>query len=98
MPKRPKSVEKATEEEILHLRERGARNYMWEFPEEVFNGEWWKIEVPENQVSSAGNSFRNQCHSVYHRRANVHNKNGYIWVRLLEDKPVDEKPKQKAKK
>lgn len=97
MPKKPKKIVKATEEEIQNLHARGARNYMWDFPEEMFNGEWWKVEVPNTDVKSAGNSFRTQCHILYKRRANVHNKDGAVFVRMRKDDPVPEEKDKKKK-
>jgi hypothetical protein len=91
MAKKPKQVAKASKQEIEHLHSRGARNYMWEFPEEVFNGEWWRIEVPNTDVKSAGNSFRTQAHVVYKRRAKVHNKDGAVFVRLSDERVPEPK-------
>jgi len=88
MPKKPKSVVRATQEEIENLQSRGARNYMWEFPDEAFDGDWYKMTIPNTDVKSAGNSFRTQCHVVYQRRANVHNKDGAVFVRLRINDPI----------
>lgn len=99
MPKRPKNFRKSTKEEIENLHSRGARNYMWEFPEEAFDGQWYTMEVANTDVASAGNSYRTQAHVVHKRRANVHNKDGKIMVRLRLDDPVPEpKDEKKGKK
>jgi hypothetical protein len=87
----PTKVEKATDEQIAHLGSR-ARNFKWEFPTEVFNGEIWRIEVPNDKVASMSNSFRNQCQSVYKHRAKTRKgADGAVYVQLLEDRPVDSK-------
>lgn len=95
MPKKPKKIRRATEVEIENLHSRGARNYMWEFDPEMFDGGWWSFEVPNTDVASAGNSFRTQCHVIHKRRANVHNKDGAVYVRMRLDDPVPEPKKEK---
>jgi len=97
MANKVKKVEPATEAEIRLLRSRGFGTYLWEFPEETFNGEWWKLTVPNNQVKSLGNSFRSQCKVVYKRRASVHNKDGSVFVRM-KDEPFIEPATEEKKR
>lgn len=85
MANKPKNIEKATDQDLEALFARGGGSYKWDFPDEVFNGEWWKIEVANDQVKSAGNSFRNQAKAVYNRKANVHHKDGKIIVRMKDE-------------
>lgn len=97
MTKKPLEVRKATEEEIETLASHGGGNFGWKFPDELFNGEVWAVKVANDQVQSAGNSFRNQCHATYGRRASIRLKDGLVFVRMLLDKPAP-KPKKKGAK
>ncbi len=85
----PTSVAPVTEEEVESLTNRkGPRSYKWEFPEETFNGDWWAVEVPNNKVGSALNSYRNQCEAVYGTRATCYRgEDGRLFVRRLVDQP-----------
>ena len=95
----PISVRKTTEEEVEALSVKGPGQYKWSFPVETFDGTWWAIEVPNNKVASAINSFRNQCESVYQTRAKARKgSNGEVFVKRLLDKPVSPRPKRGSAK
>ena len=91
MPLKPKSIARATPEEIEVLGSRPPGGYRWVFPEEVFNGEWWRIEVEPKQYTSALSSYRMQAAKVYKKRCQVYKKeNGAVlFVRMTE---LDFKP------
>lgn len=86
---KPLSITTISEEEVKSLTNvKGARSYKWEFPEETFDGQWWAIEVPNNKVASALNSYRNQAQAVYKTRASCYRGNdGRLFVRRLVDEP-----------
>ena len=37
---------------------RGGRRSPWDFPEQMFDGQWWYVETHPDQVMKAANSFR----------------------------------------
>lgn len=88
---KPTAIKSVTEEEVKSLtRAPGKRSYKWEFPKETFNGEWWGLEIPNNKVSSAMNSYRNQCEALYGTRANAYRgSDGRVFVRRLVDEPKE---------
>lgn len=85
------SYQSVTEEEVnQQTNTRGPRRFKWEYPEEIFDGEWYAIEVPNNKVTSALNSYRNQSQSVYGTRASCfRGDDGRLYVRRLVDQPVE---------
>lgn len=90
MAEKPISVQSVSQEEVdAQTNSRGPRRYKWDFPEEIFDGEWWELEVPNDQVSSATNSYRNQAQSVYGTKASCfRGDNERLYVRRLIDEPV----------
>lgn len=92
MAEQPTAVTQVTEEEVEARSINSPRFFKWQFPEEVFDGTWWEIEVPSSKVMSATNSFRNQCESVYGTRATVRKgDDGQIFVKRLTDKKTEAK-------
>lgn len=89
---KPSKIEKATDQELAELRHKG-RQFKWELPPETFNGETWKLSVPNDQTNSLANSFRNQAQSIYGKRAKVRRANGYLFVRLTDEKVSKSKRK-----
>lgn len=94
---KPLSITTISDEEVSELTKApGHRAYKWDFPEEVFNGDWWAIEVPNGKVASALNSFRNQSEAIYGTAANCYRStDGRLMVRRLVNKP---KAKARPKK
>lgn len=95
---KPLSAARLTQQEVDDLAVGGgtSRVFGWKFEEALFNGEWWALEIPKNRVSSAMNSYRNQCESVYGTRANVRrSRDGRLLVRRLVDMPKVPKPRKR---
>lgn len=98
MAEKPLSVTTISEEEVDSLTtSRGARAYKWKFPEETFDGQWWALEIPNNKVASALNSYRNQSQAVYGTRASCYRgSDGRLFVKRLVDEPVKKNGKEEA--
>lgn len=96
MVEKPTAVTSITEEEVKTLTNpRAAGSYKWQFPDETFDGEWWALEVPNNRVASAMNSYRNQAEGRYGTRASCYRStDGRLFVRRLVDQPKQRKKEE----
>lgn len=86
MAKTPKNITKVTAEEVERNSIQGPRRFKWDFPEEVFDGDWWLLEVATADVNSVVNSFRNQAGSIYGKKATAkkHAEGKGVHVRMTE--------------
>ena len=100
MTLRPKAIARATPEEIDNLSSNG-RFYKWEFPEDTFNGEWWRMEFNNKADLASGiNSWRTQATTVHKKRAQAYRKGDTVaFCRLtkLDVKPGQSRPRRISK-
>jgi hypothetical protein len=101
MTLKPKAIARATPEEIENLRGGNGRVYKWEFPEESFDGNWWRLEFANKDDQSSGlNSWRSQATSTYKKRSQCYRKGDtVVFVRLtkLDTTPGKGKPRRISK-
>lgn len=97
--KRPATVEQVSPDLVAEntLTNRSGV-YKWDFGDELFNGEWWALEVTNSDVGSALNSYRNQAEARFGKKASCWKGNdGRLYVRTLLDKDAPPRT-SKAKK
>lgn len=100
MQQKPLSAKKVTEEEVNEHAANSTRkgSFKWRFEKDLFDGEWWAIQVPPNSVASALNSYRTQCESVYGTRGSaVRGNDGRLFLRRRVDEPVPARTHTKSK-
>ena len=82
MSLKPKSVRPATEAEIKLLSTKATG---WDFPEEVFDGEWYRLTAPSStEVLSMLNSYRHHAERLYGKKVQTRRKDGFLYVRRLD--------------
>lgn len=71
---KPKSVAQATPDEVRDLGKRSSPGtFAWDFPDFVFDGDWYKIGVRnETEMKSASASFRAQVKARLGMRSQVY--------------------------
>ena len=81
--KRPRRCRLATEDEIAEL---GGRESQWEFPHELFDGQWYRLSPPTpDSVLSMTTNYRKRAANRYGRRAKTYRKDGFVYVRTTEE-------------
>lgn len=83
---KPKLVARATPEEIEGL---GKTSLGWEFPPEIFDGQWWRLEIEnEKAQDQALTAYRRQAQTEHKRRAQAYRKQVgnkfYVFVRRTD--------------
>jgi hypothetical protein len=84
----PKNVRRATPEEIasMTLREDG-----WEWPEELFDGAWYRLTSPrQDLVLQMVNSYKRHAQTHHNRKATTRRQDGFVYARTLTDVKISE--------
>jgi hypothetical protein len=79
--RKPKSIALATPEEIRTL---SAQPSKWDLPDELYDGEWYRLAVAPAEVASLVNSYRGQAEQRFNKKVQTRRKDGFIYVRRLD--------------
>jgi hypothetical protein len=83
---KPKKVTAVSPDEIAAV-SRG-RAFKWQFDGKVFDGGWYRIEVLNDQVTSAMNSYRSQA-KFHGHPCEIRRADGAIYARTLVEEKFD---------